>query len=421
VEDAADGFEPDGTFEPPVAEEFGVKGGAEHGRDGPVGARLQRLPDEGDEVAGVFAGAVGGLVRVVDELVAHVDAGAGDLPVAMAAGKTLLVEVEVVGVGGVAGVAGPDLQAGAGIAGKDSGGEALVVGAVDEVGLVEIALGAVEGLALGRAGELAVGRVVGGGNALTLFDEVGIDEEEVEVGFGERLLNADAFEAWLGLVGAGGLDGVFPEAGGAVATLGRPDAAGMLAEVANVGGDGGADLGADALVGAEQRHVAVGGAAGEDLDHAGVVEVTEAADDVSTDGVEVVERGGEEAAPHARGLGEVHVSGLDEVGFVLAGGDYFAREIAGKFGEEEWVGELLHQDGREIDIEVGGNAVALQAGEHAQQGEIGFGRDLVQPLNAMGPGAVVDDVGQVGVEGQRQVASRSVLCLGQEQPQENAG
>ena len=63
--------------------------------------------------------------------------GAGDAPVAMTAGPALFVEVEVVAVAGVAGVAGPDLDAGAGVAREDGGGVALVVGAVDVVGLVE--------------------------------------------------------------------------------------------------------------------------------------------------------------------------------------------------------------------------------------------------------------------------------------------
>ena len=58
---------------------------------------------------------------------------------------------------------------------------------------------------------------------------------------------------------------------------------GVLADVADVGVDGGANLGADALVGAEQRHVAVGGAAGDDVDEAGVVEVAEAGNDVAVE------------------------------------------------------------------------------------------------------------------------------------------
>ena len=118
--------------------------------------------------------------------------------------------------------------------------------------------------------------------------------------------------------------------------------------------DGGADLGADAFVGAEQRHVAVGGAAGDDLDEAGVVEVAEAGDDVAVEGVEVVERVGEEAVPEAGGLGVVGFAGLDEEGFVFAGGDDLAREVVGELGDEDGVGELLEEDGGEVEVAVGG-------------------------------------------------------------------
>ena len=68
-----------------------------------------------------------------------------------------------------------------------------------------------------------------------LFDEVGVDEEEVESD-SERAcstpMRSKAGRRW-GAVGVG--DGVVPEAGGAVAALGRPDAAGVLADVADVG------------------------------------------------------------------------------------------------------------------------------------------------------------------------------------------
>ena len=125
MEIAGDGFEPEGAFEPPVAEEFGVEGGAEDGRDVVVEAGLERLVDEMDEVGGVGFDALGGLLGIVGLLVAHVDLVAGDAPVAMTAGPALFVEVEVDAVAGVAGVAGPDLDAGAGIAGEDGGGVAL--------------------------------------------------------------------------------------------------------------------------------------------------------------------------------------------------------------------------------------------------------------------------------------------------------
>ena len=91
-------------------------------------------------------------------------------------------------------------------------------------------------------------------------------------------------------------------------------------------------------------------------------------------------------------------AGLDEEGLVLAGGGDFALEVLGEFGAEDGVRELLQQDGREIEIEVGGNAVALEVVEHAQQRQVGFGGSFEQPLHAMRPAAVVDDVGQVGVQ-----------------------
>ncbi len=120
--------------------------------------------------------------------------------------------------------------------------------------------------------------------------------------------------------------GVVPEASGAVAALGGPDAARVFADVADVGVDGGADLGADRLVGAEERHVAVGGSAGDDLDEADVVEVPKPFDDVAVEVVEVFESLGEEAMPEAGGLGEVGFAGLDEEGFVFAGGNDLAIE-----------------------------------------------------------------------------------------------
>src|SRR5271170_4073630 len=227
-----------------------------------------------NEVGGVAFDALCGLLGVVGQLVAHVDLWAGDSPVAMTARPALLVEVEVDTVAGIAGLAGPDLDAGAGVAREDGGGVTLIVGAVNVVGLVEGAMIAVRhalGLLVGGNG--AVEELVWGRDAVAFFDEVSIDEEEVDLGLGERLLDANAIEAGRrgGAICVG--DGVVPEAGGTVAALRRPDAFGVLADVADVSVDGGADLGADAFVGAEERHVAVSGAAGDDLDEAGLVEV----------------------------------------------------------------------------------------------------------------------------------------------------
>ena len=385
-----------------MAEEFGVEGGAEDGWDGVGHAGVEGLPDEMDEVRGMGFDTLGGEVGIVGLLVGHVDVRAGDGPVAMTAGPALLVEVEVVAVAGIAEVAGPDLDAGGGVAGEDCGRVRLFfrgVGAVDVVGLVEAAVAAVSHRLVVVTSAAEEG-LVGRGDACGLLDEVGVDDEEVNVGFAEGLLDAYAVEGGSdgGAVGVG--DGVVPEAGGTVTALGRPDAAGMLAEMALVGGDGGADLGADALVGAEQGQVAVGGAAGDDVDEAKVVEVAEAFDDVAVEGFEVVEGVGEVLVPETGELGVVELADGEEVGFVFAGGDDLALDVVGEVSLEDGVGELLEKDGGEVQIAMQSDSVALEIGEDSEKREVGFSGCLVEPLDAMGPGSVIDDVGEMSVEGE---------------------
>jgi len=174
--------------------------------------------------------------------------------------------------------------------------------------------------------------------------------------------------------------------------------------VAFVGFDGGTDLGADAFVGAEQRHVAVGGSAGDDLEQAFVVEVAEAADDVAREVVELIEGFAEEALPEAGGFGVLMFAHAVEVGFVFAGGGDFALDVARELGDEDGVGELLEQNGREIEIAVEGDAVTLKTAEDAQEREVGFGSGFKEPLHAVGPGAVIDDVGKVRVQREREKA-----------------
>ena len=116
--------------------------------------------------------------------------------------------------------------------------------------------------------------------------------------------------------------------------------------------------------------------------------------------------------PEAGGLGEVVVAGLDEEGLVLARGDDLAGEVVGELGDEDGVGELLEQDGGEIEVAVEADAVALEVAEHAEQREVGFGGGFVQPLHAVRPGAVVDDVGQMRVQGEGEKSCWGAACFG---------
>ena len=120
--------------------------------------------------------------------------------------------------------------------------------------------------------------------------------------------------------------------------------------------------------------------------------------------------------PEAGGLGEVGFAGLDEEGLVFAGGDDFAVEVVGELGDEDGVGELLEQDGREIEVAVEADVVALEVFEHAEEREIGFGGGFVEPLHAVGPGAVIDDVGQMRVQGEGEKSCWAVgRCLRQDE------
>jgi len=118
---------------------------------------------------------------------------------------------------------------------------------------------------------------------------VGVNEEELQSGFGESLLDSNAIEGRRSGTTISVEDGVAPWTGGPIATLGRPDAAGCFADVADVSVDGGADLGSDAFVCAEQRHVTVSGAAGNDVDEASVVEVAKGGDEIAVEVVEIFE------------------------------------------------------------------------------------------------------------------------------------
>jgi hypothetical protein len=97
---------------------------------------------------------------------------------------------------------------------------------------------------------------------------------------------------------------------------------------------------------------------------------------------------------------------LTEERLVFASGDNFAVEVVGKLGEEDGVGELFKQDGREIEIAVEADMVALEVFEDAQERKVGLSRSLVKPLDAVRPRAVVDDVRQVRVQGEGEKSCR---------------
>lgn len=248
---------------------------------------------------------------------------------------------------------------------------------------------------------------------MALFDEVSVDKEEVEVGLRECLLDADAVEGGRepGVVGVAYR--VAPKACGTVAALGNPDAARAPADMADVGGNCDPDLGAYALIGAQQGQVAVGGGAGDEMDEAGLVEVPERGDDVPVERLEVTEGFGEEAIPKASELCVVQFARLREEGLVFLRSDDLALQVAGKFREEDRVRELFEENRGEIEIAVETDPVALQIAQDAEEWEVGLGGRFVKPFHAMWPGAMVYDVGQMRMQGERKESCGLRGCLRQ--------
>src|SRR3569833_1538196 len=112
-----------------------------------------------------------------------------------------------------------------------------------------------------------------------------------------------------------------------VATLGQPDASGMLSKVAFMRCYGCSNLCAHALIGSQQRHIAVGSAACKQLDQSFFGESAETLYDLAVERTECIKRAREVAAPVARGFCQVHGAGLHEVRFIFTGGDDLAVDV----------------------------------------------------------------------------------------------
>lgn len=159
-----------------------------------------------------------------------------------------------------------------------------------------------------------------------------------------------------------------------------------------------ADLGANALVSAEQRHVPVSRPAGDDLNKTSIVEVAEAGGNITVESPEVFQRLREKAMPEARRFCEVGFAGLDEESLVFTSCDDLAVQVIREFRDEDGVGQLLQQHWRKIEIAMKADVIAFKTPQNPQQREVRFSRSLVKPFHAVRPGAMVDDVRQMSVQ-----------------------
>ena len=101
--------------------------------------------------------------------------------------------------------------------------------------------------------------------------------------------------------------------------------------------------------------------AGDDLDHARVVEFVKALEDVLAHHVRVPQPGGEAGLPPARGLGQVLVPSCFEMLVVDLGRSDLAFPVIRQLDLEDRMGQLLQRDWRDIQIGLVGDSVCLPA------------------------------------------------------------
>ena len=172
--------------------------------------------------------------------------------------------------------------------------------------------------------------------------------------------------------------------------------------------DRGAHLALHRRVARQEREVAVGRAAGDDLDRAALLEPPEPRHQIGTERThEVLERSAVEPLPALGERGEPRFAGAREPGAVLGRGGDLLLQVAHELAVEIGVRELLAQDRAQIEGDA--ERAALRAlMQHAPQRQVRLGRRLVEPVDAVGPSTVVEHPGQVGVKDERQAAERHV-------------
>jgi hypothetical protein len=163
------------------------------------------------------------------------------------------------------------------------------------------------------------------------------------------------------------------------------------------------DLVANARVFFEQGEITVGCGGSQDLDLAAILEPAETLDEVPVEALmKVVVEGAIPVAP-IESQGQERISGFSERILVTVGDINFHPQVSIEAPQECRVFELGHEDRRKTDVDPGRSAFIGQALEHPEKRKVGFSRRLVKPVHAMRPAPMVQDVGDVAVENEREV------------------
>ncbi len=265
-------IEPLGTLEPPVADEFGIIGRHHHAGPALFGFELRQDPrHQRDKVVRLVIDPGRHPLGMVGLLISQIGLGAGHLPVAQAAGETLLVKIQKIAIAGIPPLAAPHLEAGLGVTGEDGHRAHGLRGRTHQVDLVG-------GLILLLRPLLVLGGktfpqtfqgiepVFIDPDGLPPLQEVGVDEKILEAVFRQELFHPLAQHRFSGQVFHRRSPGIARPVG----AFRKPKPLRVPAEMTAVGSHPLLHLGLDRGVPAQQRQIAVGSGGGNDFQNPGI-------------------------------------------------------------------------------------------------------------------------------------------------------
>ena len=230
--------------------------------------------------------------------------------------------------------------------------------------------------------------------------EVGVHEEEAEARVAEVLLDSAAD------AGARRAAPGLPRAPRAIGALGHPDALGETPEQPAVLGAADRELEPDALVAREQREEAVGRGRGDGLDPPALLQRPKRRDDVATEVVKEPAQAGQPLAPELHQRDQMLLAGRGERHPGLVAGHEPLGEERLHLADEGRTHQLIRQDRRDADGERRGHSLGLQGAQLLDQRQVGVERGLAEPVAAVRPAPVVEDLGQVTVQREDEVHRR---------------
>ncbi len=166
------------------------------------------------------------------------------------------------------------------------------------------------------------------------------------------------------------------------------------------------ELQPDALVARQQRQIPVRRGARHHFDVARGLEPREGRDQIAPLLMEPGQQSPEPRLPEVHQRQERAVARLRKLAPSLVAGGQPLRDVGLELRSEERIGELVGQDRRDGDGERRPHAARGQLGHLLDQREVGVERRLAQPVAAVRPAAVAQDVREVAVQREDEIHGR---------------